>query len=175
MLPSRPFSGLLTDLYELTMAAGYVQNCFDARATFELSCVICPAIATIWSPLVLNKLSTSLQTLPFLRKKNSISALCPCSIMSTPTSSTIWAFLVSQNPDSIVFFFVHPIRLVKGIRHECCQHGRHSKRDFLCDCQGEPSHPLRCSGEKVGSADKSASLRNGLVPYNFRRGAMEKG
>jgi nicotinate phosphoribosyltransferase len=36
MLPSRPFSGLLTDLYELTMAAGYVQNCFDARATFEL-------------------------------------------------------------------------------------------------------------------------------------------
>ena len=27
---------LLTDLYELTMAAGYVQNHFDARATFEL-------------------------------------------------------------------------------------------------------------------------------------------
>jgi len=36
MLPSRLFSGLLTDLYELTMAAGYVQNHFDARATFEL-------------------------------------------------------------------------------------------------------------------------------------------
>ena len=33
---SGPFSGLLTDLYELTMAAGYVQNRFDARATFEL-------------------------------------------------------------------------------------------------------------------------------------------
>jgi nicotinate phosphoribosyltransferase len=31
-----PISGLLTDLYELTMAAGYVQNRFDARATFEL-------------------------------------------------------------------------------------------------------------------------------------------
>ena len=30
------FSGLLTDLYELTMAAGYVQNRFDALATFEL-------------------------------------------------------------------------------------------------------------------------------------------
>jgi nicotinate phosphoribosyltransferase len=29
-------SGLLTDLYELTMAAGYFQNGFDARATFEL-------------------------------------------------------------------------------------------------------------------------------------------
>lgn len=29
-------SGLLTDLYELTMAAGYVQNCFVARASFEL-------------------------------------------------------------------------------------------------------------------------------------------
>ena len=29
-------SGLLTDLYELTMAAGYVQTGFDARATFEL-------------------------------------------------------------------------------------------------------------------------------------------
>jgi nicotinate phosphoribosyltransferase len=30
------FSGLLTDLYELTMAAGYIQKHFDARATFEL-------------------------------------------------------------------------------------------------------------------------------------------
>lgn len=29
-------SGLFTDLYELTMAAGYFQNGFDARATFEL-------------------------------------------------------------------------------------------------------------------------------------------
>ncbi|HEV2273826.1 MAG TPA: nicotinate phosphoribosyltransferase [Acidobacteriaceae bacterium] len=29
-------SGLQTDLYELTMAAGYVQKRFDARATFEL-------------------------------------------------------------------------------------------------------------------------------------------
>jgi nicotinate phosphoribosyltransferase len=29
-------SGLLTDLYELTMAAGYLQTHFDARATFEL-------------------------------------------------------------------------------------------------------------------------------------------
>ncbi len=28
--------GLFTDLYELTMAAGYFQNGFDARATFEL-------------------------------------------------------------------------------------------------------------------------------------------
>ncbi len=36
MFPNRPVSGLLTDLYELTMAAGYVQNRFDARATFEL-------------------------------------------------------------------------------------------------------------------------------------------
>ncbi len=36
MLPSGPYSGLLTDLYELTMAAGYVQNRFSARATFEL-------------------------------------------------------------------------------------------------------------------------------------------
>lgn len=36
MLLNGPFSGLLTDLYELTMAAGYVQNRFDARATFEL-------------------------------------------------------------------------------------------------------------------------------------------
>jgi len=30
------FSGLLTDLYELTMAAGYFQNRFDVRTTFEL-------------------------------------------------------------------------------------------------------------------------------------------
>ena len=36
MFPSNLFSGLLTDLYELTMAAGYVQNRFDVRATFEL-------------------------------------------------------------------------------------------------------------------------------------------
>lgn len=36
MLPNGPFSGLLTDLYELTMAAGYVQNRVAACATFEL-------------------------------------------------------------------------------------------------------------------------------------------
>jgi nicotinate phosphoribosyltransferase len=36
MVPSGYLSGLLTDLYELTMAAGYVQNRFNARATFEL-------------------------------------------------------------------------------------------------------------------------------------------
>ncbi|HVA95102.1 MAG TPA: nicotinate phosphoribosyltransferase [Candidatus Dormibacteraeota bacterium] len=30
------YSGLLTDLYELTMAAGYLETGFDARATFEL-------------------------------------------------------------------------------------------------------------------------------------------
>lgn len=36
MHPGGLSSGLLTDLYELTMAAGYVQNRFDARATFEL-------------------------------------------------------------------------------------------------------------------------------------------
>src|SRR5690349_11733923 len=36
MLSGGSFSGLLTDLYELTMAAGYVQNRFQARATFEL-------------------------------------------------------------------------------------------------------------------------------------------
>lgn len=33
---ARESSGLLTDLYELTMAAGYFQNSFEARATFEL-------------------------------------------------------------------------------------------------------------------------------------------
>jgi nicotinate phosphoribosyltransferase len=32
----REHSGLLTDLYELTMAAGYLQTGFDASATFEL-------------------------------------------------------------------------------------------------------------------------------------------
>ena len=30
------YSGLLTDLYELTMAAGYLQTRFDGQATFEL-------------------------------------------------------------------------------------------------------------------------------------------
>ena len=34
--PMREHSGLLTDLYELTMAAGYFQTRFDVRATFEL-------------------------------------------------------------------------------------------------------------------------------------------
>jgi len=33
---SHQHSGLLTDLYELTMAAGYFQSRFNARATFEL-------------------------------------------------------------------------------------------------------------------------------------------
>jgi nicotinate phosphoribosyltransferase len=32
----REYSGLLTDLYERTMAAGYLQTGFDGRATFEL-------------------------------------------------------------------------------------------------------------------------------------------
>ncbi len=36
MFPSGLFSGLLTDLYELTMAAGYIQNRIDGRAAFEL-------------------------------------------------------------------------------------------------------------------------------------------
>ncbi len=36
MTPSPKYSGLLTDLYELTMAAGYLKTGFDARATFEL-------------------------------------------------------------------------------------------------------------------------------------------
>ena len=36
-MPHTPqYSGLLTDLYELTMAAGYLETGFDARATFEL-------------------------------------------------------------------------------------------------------------------------------------------
>jgi hypothetical protein len=34
--PAGYVSGLLTDLYELTMAAGYVQKHFAAQATFEL-------------------------------------------------------------------------------------------------------------------------------------------
>jgi nicotinate phosphoribosyltransferase len=36
MTPNPKYSGLQTDLYELTMAAGYLQTGFDARATFEL-------------------------------------------------------------------------------------------------------------------------------------------
>jgi len=36
MLKEFRVSGLLTDLYELTMAAGYVQSGFEARASFEL-------------------------------------------------------------------------------------------------------------------------------------------
>jgi nicotinate phosphoribosyltransferase len=36
MTPNPKYSGLLTDLYELTMAAGYLETNFDARASFEL-------------------------------------------------------------------------------------------------------------------------------------------
>ena len=36
MIHDHRYSGLVTDLYELTMAAGYVQNRMAARATFEL-------------------------------------------------------------------------------------------------------------------------------------------
>src|SRR5580698_2424138 len=35
-LPMNRYSGLLTDLYELTMAGGYVQTGFEATSTFEL-------------------------------------------------------------------------------------------------------------------------------------------
>jgi len=38
-----PHSGLLADLYELTMAAGYCETGFQARATFELSVRSLPA------------------------------------------------------------------------------------------------------------------------------------
>jgi nicotinate phosphoribosyltransferase len=43
MTPNPKYSGLQTDLYELTMAAGYLETCFDARATFELSVRSLPA------------------------------------------------------------------------------------------------------------------------------------
>jgi len=36
MKPASPYSGLLTDLYELTMAAGYLEAGFEGQATFEL-------------------------------------------------------------------------------------------------------------------------------------------
>src|SRR3981189_922485 len=36
MTPTPKYSGLLTDLYELTMAAGYLETNFNARASFEL-------------------------------------------------------------------------------------------------------------------------------------------
>jgi nicotinate phosphoribosyltransferase len=36
MIPNPKFTGLQTDLYELTMAAGYLETGFDACATFEL-------------------------------------------------------------------------------------------------------------------------------------------
>jgi nicotinate phosphoribosyltransferase len=36
MPPTPQYSGLLTDLYELTMAAGYLETGFEARATFEI-------------------------------------------------------------------------------------------------------------------------------------------
>src|SRR6266404_7246940 len=36
MTPNPKYSGLLTDLYELTMAAGYLETNFDARVSFEL-------------------------------------------------------------------------------------------------------------------------------------------
>jgi len=36
MTPNPKYSGLLTDLYELTMAAGYLETNFIARASFEL-------------------------------------------------------------------------------------------------------------------------------------------
>ena len=36
MTPNPKYSGLQTDLYELTMAAAYLETGFDALATFEL-------------------------------------------------------------------------------------------------------------------------------------------
>ncbi len=44
--PGLRMSGLLTDLYELTMAAGYVQKNIEARATFEHSFAISRRSAT---------------------------------------------------------------------------------------------------------------------------------
>jgi len=50
MFPSRLFSGLLTDLYKLTMA-GYLQNTFEARASFEFfvrHLLVCGATACLF-------------------------------------------------------------------------------------------------------------------------------
>src|SRR3977135_2425670 len=47
-------------------------------------------------------------------------------------------FLISQNSDSIVLFFIHPIRLVERPRNEGCQHWRHSEQNFRIALR--PSH-----------------------------------
>ena len=68
--------GLFTDLYELTMAAGYFQNGFDARATFELFVRRLPrernylVAAGIEQALeFLESLSFSMDAIDFLRKQ----------------------------------------------------------------------------------------------------------
>jgi len=50
MTPNPKYSGLQTDLYELTMAAGYLETGFDARATFELFVRSLPPEEIIWLP-----------------------------------------------------------------------------------------------------------------------------
>lgn len=78
LFPSRLFSGLLTDLYQLTMAAGYIQNQFDARATFELFVRHLPRTCNyLVAPRASNKL-----------RPNTLSAVqptvCPAAAIASP-------------------------------------------------------------------------------------------
>src|SRR5437870_12186815 len=104
MFPSGLFSGLLTDLYELTMAAGYIQNRIDGRAAFELFVRHLPPHRNYLVTTGLEQALDFLENVHFSGDEVSyIRALPIFSHVRVPTSSTI-----SRNSTSSAMFGLPP-------------------------------------------------------------------
>ena len=69
MFSDSTFSGLLTDLYELTMAAGYVQSHSDAHASFELFVRSLPASRNYLVAAGLEQALTFLEKMRFSKEE----------------------------------------------------------------------------------------------------------
>jgi len=86
-------SGLLTDLYQLTMAAGYIETGFDARATFELFVRNLPPRRNYLVAAGLEQALDYLQNVRFTADE--IAYLQRLSGTSAPSSLTTWRNSVS--------------------------------------------------------------------------------
>ena len=120
MPPYPKHSGLLTDLYELTMAAGYLETGFDARATFELFVRSLPPRRNYLVAAGLDQALDFLENVRFFAmKKSPTCGRCPSSAASETIflstfprfrfSGEVWAM-----PEGTVFFPGEPVLRVTG-------------------------------------------------------------
>ncbi len=113
MLPSELFSGLLTDLYELTMAAGYVQNGFNACATFELFVRHLPRNRNYLVAAGLEQALDFLENVRFSPDEVSYIRALPIfgHVQSGFFTSRVISIAVDQVTPSSVLFITHTVRL----------------------------------------------------------------